>query len=212
MASLASAILSFPLRENNVFIAAFYGKIIFGLLQEDCFHKDLSVIVENFQIVDFYCILIKLLHSVNGPYPSNKMEFSTSTATYYWQVKSPTNLVIGLNQDNEISFTSNGFNDFLECFAKLIFPCLALKEQEKFMLHFAAQLTPTEIVQLNDISCALQFINQIKSTCGISTLDQYNSYLLLTRYRDLILIQKKLMSIFTTNECDKRIEILLKTN
>ena len=206
MASLASAILSFPLRENNVFIAAFYGKIIFGLLQENCFHKDFSV------IVDFYCILIKLLHSVNGPYPSNKMEFSTSTATYYWQVKSPTNLVIGLNEDNEISFTSNGFNDFLECFAKLIFPCLGLKEQEKFMLHFASQLTPTEIVQLNDISCALQFINQIKSTCGISTLDQYNSYLLLARYRDLILIQKKLMSIFTTNECDKRIEILLKTN
>ena len=206
MASLASAILSFPLRENNVFIAAFYGKIIFGLLQENCFHKDFSV------IVDFYCILIKLLHSVNGPYPSNKMEFSTSTATYYWQVKSPTNLVIGLNEDNEISFTSNGFNDFLECFAKLIFPCLGLKEQEKFMLHFASQLTPTEIVQLNDISCALQFINQIKSTCGIGTLDQYNSYLLLARYRDLILIQKKLMSIFTTNECDKRIEILLKTN
>ena len=121
MASLASAILSFPLRENNVFIAAFYGKIIFGLLQEDCFHKDLSVIVENFQIVDFYCILIKLLHSVNGPYPSNKMEFSTSTATYYWQVKSPTNLVIGLNEDNEISFTSNGFNDFWNALPNLFF-------------------------------------------------------------------------------------------
>ena len=209
MASLADSILSFPLKEKNLFIAAFYCKIIFGIIQENTFHAHQSITLEHFQIVNFYCVLIKILHSAaNGPFPSNKLEYENT----YWQVKSAQQLLFVINNDKEINFTSNGFNDFLECFAKLIYPSLALKEQEKFLFHFATLLNPTEIVKLNDITFVTQFINSVKSNYGLNSLDQYNSFLLLSRYRDLILVQKKLVSIFEFNECDKNIELILKTN
>ena len=209
MASLTDSILSFPLKEKKLFIAAFHGKIILGIVEENCFHASQSVVLEHFEIVDFYCVLIKILNSAaNGPFPSNKLEYQNT----FWQVKSAQQLVLVIDEDKEINFTSKGFNDFLECFAKLIYPCLALKEQEKFLFHFASLLNPTEIIKLNDISFVTQFISSIKSNYGLNSLDQYNSFLLLSRYRDLILVQKKLMSIFASNECDKNIELILKTN
>ena len=209
MASLKDSILSFPLKEKKLFIAAFYGKIILGIVEENCFYDSQSVVLDHFQIVDFYCILIKILNSAaHGPFPSSKFEYENT----YWQVKSAQQLVLVINEDREIIFTSKGFNDFLECFAQLIYPSLALKEQEKFLFHFASLLNPTEIIKLNDISFVTQFISSIKSNYGLNSLDQYNSFLLLSRYRDLILVQKKLMSIFASNECDKNIELILKTN
>ena len=133
MAALTDSILSFPLKEKKLFIAAFYGKIIFGIVQQNYFDESESVVVNHFEIVEFYCVLIKILHSAaHGPFPSNKLEYQNT----YWQVKSPQQLVFVINNDREINFTSNGFNDFLECFAKLIYPSLALKEQEKFLFHF----------------------------------------------------------------------------
>ena len=209
MASLTDSILSFPLKEKKLFIAAFYGKIIFGMVEKNYFCEGASVVLEHFEIVDFYCVLIKILHcAAHGPFPSNKLEYQNT----YWQVKSPQQLVFVINNDRDINFTSNGFNDFLECLAKLIYPSLALKEEEKFLFHFASSLNPTEIVKLNDIPFVTQFITSIKSNYGLNSLDQYNSFLLLSRYRDLILVQKKLMSIFVSNQCDKNIELILKTN
>ena len=209
MASLKDSIVSFPLKEKKLFIAAFYGKIIFGIVEENLFNGCEPVILEHFQIVSFYCVLIKILHcAAHGPFPSHKLEYENT----YWQVKSPQELILIINNDKEIKFTSNGFNDFLECFAKLIYPSLALKEQEKFLFHFATLLNPTEIVKLNDIPFVTQFINSVKLNYGLTSLDQYNSFLLLARYRDLILVQKKLMSIFVSNECDQNIELILKTN
>ena len=209
MAALTDSILSFPLKEKKLFIAAFYGKIIFGIVQQNYFDESESVVVNHFEIVEFYCVLIKILHSAaHGPFPSNKLEYQNT----YWQVKSPQQLVFVINNDREINFTSNGFNDFLECFAKLIYPSLALKEQEKFLFHFASLLNPTEIIKLYDIPFVTEFITSVKSNYGLNSLDQYNSFLLLSRYRDLILVQKKLMSIFASNQCDKNIELILKTN
>ena len=209
MASLTDSILSFPLKEKQLFIAAFYGKIIFGIVEDNLFQERQSVVLEHFQIVNFYCVLIKILHSAaHGPFPSHKLEYENT----HWQVKSAQELVFVVNNDKEINLTSNGFNDFLQCFAKLIYPSLALKEQEKFLFHFATLLNATEIIKLNDIRFVTQFINSVKSNYGLTSLDQYNSFLLLDRYRDLILVQKKLMSIFVSNECDKNIELILKTN
>ena len=58
MASLTDSILSFPLKEKKLFIAAFYGKIIFGIVQQNYFDESESVVVNHFEIVEFYCVLI----------------------------------------------------------------------------------------------------------------------------------------------------------
>ena len=137
------------------------------------FQERQSVVLEHFQIVNFYCVLIKILHNAaHGPFPSNKLEYENT----HWQVKSAQELVFVVNNDKEINFTSNGFNDFLQCFAKLIYPSLALKEQEKFLFHFATLLNATEIIKLNDIRFVTQFINSVKSNYGLTSLDQYNSF------------------------------------
>ena len=205
--ALSECLLVLPLRVKNVFIAAFYGTITCGVLKNEVFDEENSFCVEQFQIVDFYCILINLLKSAaNGPFPSSKFTFLENN---YWQVQSPTAIVLKIKISNEIRFSYETFHDFLQCFGQLIFPCLGLKDYQKFMIESASNLSQTEITQLKEISFAIKFINSFKTNFDINTIDIYNNYLLLSRFRDLILIYKKIMSIVPTNMADKNIEILL---
>ena len=205
--ALHESVLVFPLQVKNVFIAAFYGTITCGLLKDQVFGEENSFSIEHFQIVDFYCILINLLKSVaNGPFPSSKFTFFGNN---YWQVQSPTEMILKIKLGNEILFSYEAFHDFLLCFSQLIFPCLGLKDNQKFMLEAASNLSQTEVTQLSDISFALKFINSFPSNFEVGTIDIYDNYLLLSRFRDLILIHKKILSIIPFKISDKNIEILL---
>ena len=205
--ALRESVLSFPLRVKNVFIAAFYGRISCGLVTNETFEEANSFSVEHFEVVEFYVILINLLKSVaNGPFPSSKFNFLGNN---YWQVQSPAEMILKIKNGNEIIFSYEAFHDFLLCFAQLIFPSLGLRDYQKFMLESASNLSQTEVTQLNDFSFALKFINSFKDNFDVSTIDIYNNCILVSRFRDLILIYKKIMSIVPTQISDKNIEILL---
>ena len=205
--ALTECLLVLPLRVKNVFIAAFYGTITCGLLKSEVFDEDNSFSVEHFQIVEFYCTLINLLKSAaNGPFPSAKFNFLVNN---YWQVQGPTEIVLKIKIANEIRLSYEAFHDFLQCFGQLIFPCLGLKDYQKFMIESASNLSQTEITQLKEITFALKLINSFKTNFDVNTMDIYNNCLLLSRFRDLILIYKKIMSIASTDVAEKNIEILL---
>ena len=205
--ALRECVLIFPLHVRNVFIGAFYGRISCGLVKNEAFDEENTFTVQHFEVVEFYVILINLLKSVaNGPFPSSKFNFLGNNS---WQVQSPTKMILKIQSGNEIIFSYEAFNDFLLCFAKLIFPCLGLRDYQKFMLESASNLSQTEITQLNDFAFALKFINSFKENFDVSTIDIYNNCILVSQFRDLILIYKKIMSIVPTQISDKNIEILL---
>ena len=205
--ALRECLLILPLRVKNLFIAAFHGWISCGLLKNEAFDEENTVSVQHYEIVEFYCILINLLKSAaSGPFPSSKINFFGNN---YWQVQSPTEILLKIQIGKEISFSYEAFLDFLQCFGQLIFPCLGLQDYQKFMIESASNLSQTEITQLKEISFALKFINSFKSNYDVSTIDIYNNCVLLARFRDLILIYKKIMSIVPTDILDKNIEILL---
>jgi hypothetical protein len=91
--ALSKSLLSFPIRVSNFFLAAYYGKITCGLINNGYFDNHYSFSVEHYEIVDFYCVLVRLMTSADSAsYPSLKLNFGENN---YWQVVSNTDIVLG---------------------------------------------------------------------------------------------------------------------
>jgi hypothetical protein len=209
MASLTDSIVHLPIIKSNIYIAAFYGSIVFGTVLNKSFNKTFTIVIESNHFVQFYGFLVKLFHCLaHGPLPSAKLEFALSTETHFWQVNSD-NLILSIPSGSQTILLPEAFNEFVEKFAKLIVPSLGLKLQDKIIFFQASQMTVTDIVRLSDLSFAIKFIKQVKSEFDLFEMDEYDSFVVLSSYRDVIIVHKKLLSLFSSNECDKRIDILL---
>ena len=207
--ALSDSILSLGLKIDNLYIAAFTGKILCGFVKNNLFLENLTLIVNHFQIVGFYTTLIKLLNcAVNGPYPSEKIACVENT--FCWMVKSSNEITL-VFKETQITFTIESLYQFIDSFSRLIFLSLPLKQSEMFLLENAANLNISEIIQLKELNVSVPYIQSLKNKSWMTDLEDYKCCLILVHYCDLILVHKKLRSICNPL-VDKSIELVLQAS
>ena len=206
--ALSESILSFGLKADNLYISAFTGRILCGFVKNNLFVENVTLIINHFQIVNFYTTLIKLLNcTANGPYPSEKIVCAENTSC--WRVNSQHEVML-LFKESQIIFSIESLYHFIDSFSRLIFLILPVKQSEMFLLENTANLTISEIIQLKEPLVSAPYIQSVKSKTWIGDLEEYKCCHLLVHYCDLILIYKKLRSICNIPLLEKNIELVLQ--
>jgi len=206
MFSLESFTLLLAIKHLNCFVGCDNGQIILGSVASMKFDENCCVIISIKDIVDFYCGLIKLFSLIAaGPYPSDKVSFLDY---YSWQALNRNHVILGIKRNDTqrtIEFDYESFNSLIFCFSKVLFVSLGLREKEKILLHQIAAMSPDTIISLKDPQ-------QCSIFCKDLNTDAFNLSVLVTHYLDIIIIYKKLLSVWDESFNKMNIERILTSN
>jgi hypothetical protein len=193
--ALKGARLSFALKFENTFIAAYTGKILCGLVINGAFQDKCYFVIHHFQIVHFYTILIQLLKLTAAP-KCDPVRIDLKEENCYWQVISKElDLIIF---DTKLRFTVESLYNLIDSFCKVSFFSLPILQTEMLLLDTAARLEISEIIDLKDISKAITLIESLKQNPDktfLVKIPTFKGALLLNHYCHFVLIYKKLRSI-----------------
>jgi hypothetical protein len=202
--------LLLAVKHKNCFIGCVEGQIIFGKVNSRQFEDNYSVIINLTDIVDVYCGIIKLLScTVNGPYPSEKINFLKTSS---WQALSRNNIVLIIEKNKSqktLEFDYESFNSLLFCFAKVLLPSLGLNEKEKLLLHKIISLPIDSIVMLKDPQKCFLYCNDLDNR---EKVDAFNLSTLISHYCDVLIVYKKILSIWDESFNNSSIERILMSN
>jgi hypothetical protein len=196
-------------KHKNCFVGSRNGLILIGSVNLRQFEEKCCVVLNIEDIVDFYCALIKLFsYMASGPYPSNNVKFIDC---YFWQALSRDNIILAIEKNGTretLEFNYESFNSLMFCFSKVLFICLGLRSQEKLVFHHIASLPTETILSLKD---PLKCLNICKELNEIE-IEPYDLSVLIVHYTDIIIVYKKLLSVWDDSFNKINIEKILSTN
>jgi hypothetical protein len=206
---LQSFTLLLAVKHKNCFVGCGNGQILFGSVNTKQFEEKCCVVLYIPDIVDFYCALIKLFSLMaSGPYPSNNVKFMKS---YFWQALNRDNIILVIEKNGNretIEFNYESFNSLLFCLSKVLFVCLGLRSQEKLLFNHIASLPTETILSLKDPLKCSNFCKDFKEI----EIEPYDLSILIVHYSDILIVYKKLLSVWDNSFNETNIEKILSTN
>jgi hypothetical protein len=217
---------TYCLKENNIFISSFPGKIVFGLTSQIGYEKLKHFEFQYYHILNFFLAVVKIVQFFATAEEEKGLILDLKDKIYFWSGKSviedgkPIKIVkFGIeckgNISFEIVFNTSGFNNFIHVFTQLIFPCLCLKSLERQLFESAANKSITYIVNLKNLTICESFLKSFENEqrIEIDDLTKRNLIDVLIYYKEIILLYKKLKSLYNSTESEEgsRLESILNS-
>ena len=218
------------LKQENIFISAFPGAIIFGEVCPTGFLENKCFRFNHYQLFELYLALVSLIkfHISEAENSNEKGIILTlrNEELYYWCAskiifnQTETKIIkFGIEQKLQTVFELlleyEDLNNLINALSQMILPCLCLNPLERSIFDFASEQDITTLVTLTNPKIIEQFINtyEIKKDVKIDLIIKPNIVGNLIYYNEILIILQKLKTIFNPEMSIKnRIELLLDIN
>ena len=195
--NFSSAILYIPTKCEDIVIAAFDHKVVFGrncgqkfeTLQ--CFEINHNHVCEVFRGL-FYIIKA---YSKNSSDTNGSLCKKSASILYTWKIEpsignEPTILLIIQNNGNEcykLSLTIVHFNDIVLLLGNLILPSLNLSESANSVFEFILQLELEHLLQLKNAKSIDNLLLKNKNLLGLTQIEIHRISILVYYHLDVII-------------------------
>ena len=207
-----NACQTIALKQENIFVSAFPGKIVFGTPNNEGFLNLKTFQFYFYQLLELYLALlsvIKFLVSSELNCQKGILLKVSEEQIYFWVCK---NVQIN-NRDSKIAtfgiefqstcvfelvFDFDQLNNFISGISQCILPALCLKTLERQVLEEASEETLQYIIELNRRKNTQIFLRKIKNKnkFKIDSVVQPNLSDLIIYYHETIIIVHKLKSLY----------------
>jgi hypothetical protein len=220
---------TYCLKQSEIFISSFPGKIVFGLVNQNGYKKQKYFEFGSYFFFNFYLSVVKIVEFFATDLKTEDKGLITSQTetSYYWIGKSvvqdkKSTKVIKLGIESlktdggfEIVFNINQFNEFVKLFYKLIFPCLCLKTFERELFESVSLKSLSFVINLDKVETCKSYLKTFEKAKNIKidSVEELNLVDLLIYYNELIILYKKLKSLYNpTNPLEEnRLEAILNS-
>jgi len=213
---LQNAIIVFPLRLTDFFVAAYPRKIVFGPVEKQTFLSKNTICIDLMNFKLFYLAILKILSIFQQDKISiseSKDLFSFDSNKFSWHMDSTqcVRFFISSNTDEVIGrlrFDLVEFNELLHLFSHCILPSLLLPNLDLEFLDSVVQLDFLKIIELRDSSKAEKFISKSERFLHKS----FSYRILLQCHFDLVIIANKLKSFINDDILPNHFDDIIQPN
>lgn len=213
------------LKKSEIFISSFPGNVVFGVVSFIGYSKKQSFQFKHQEFLNFYLTILKIVKffSENTSNVDQKgLILSKNESTnYFWigtilQRAEVTEKVIkfGIEFNDtiifEIIFNAEQFNELIHIFSELMLSCLCLKSFERELIEvIVSESSIKRLITLNNKKCMKLFLQKFKDKYCLNVIEEQNFVHIFSYYIELIVIFKKLKSLYNPENNDHRIEAII---
>ena len=202
---------TFALKQENLFISAFPGSVVFGEVCPTGFIQQKFFKFLHFQYFELYLAIVSIIKFQVSENTTEKgiILQKSEEELYYW-----TGTTVQINRRDckilklfiefqfetifEIVLTSEQLNNLIGSISQLILPSLCLNNIEVQIFEFASEQSISFLVTLNNYKNCEKFIKTFESVkeLNIDSILQSNFVYNLIYYNEIIILYHKFQSIY----------------
>ncbi|MBM3938476.1 MAG: hypothetical protein FJ333_07480 [Sphingomonadales bacterium] len=208
---LKNALILYPLRLSDLFIASYARKILLGICCDDeKFSIKTSLIFSLNHTKVIFTEIVNILKALAFDKPTAtpyKLLCSYDNFTYLWQINDSGNVQLASSLNDTLIvtyvFSYEQFNELLFLFSQCLIPTLCLKDEESEFLEELTELSFVELVKLKEPIKAKQFLKTKPFN------QKYFKLKILTYHLDIVLIINKIKGFCNPSILPNKIDFIL---
>jgi len=222
----ADSCQTLSLKTSDIFISSFPGKIVFGEPNSLGYSNLQSFQYKHHQFLNLYLSFVNIVQffASNSNNTEKGLILTHSENTiYFWSGKSVVQenvnkrvIKFGIDVSDSIIFeiilNSEQFNELVYTFSSLMLSCLCLKSFERnFIEHISEELSLIKLLSLKNKKVSNKVLKELIKEKNIDSVNESNILQLIIYYNELIILHKKMKSMYNLELIDiNRIDSILK--
>ena len=198
MFTFSESRLTLPLNQNEMFISAYYGKLVFGKsLKNGLYHK--YFVFEICDISTFYNSLLKVVKFFAGSTTLKEL-IQNKNETIYFLTSKQVNITekfisFAIEENSTTTFemllSQADFNRFIEAISNVLWHCLCAKDDQLLKLKIISSLPVTNLLALKDTKKMQEFLKKNCNDCS----ENFTIIVLFEYHLDIIIMLHNLRSL-----------------
>ena len=192
------------LKQDNLFISAFPGYIVFGKVCPVGFCERKYFKFSFYQVFELYAALVSVIKfKVNeNAFNDKGLILVIKDEVYFWSGSKVVNngnenktIKFGIEFKSEIIFelefdSDDNFNNFINAVTKTLLPCLCLNQLEREVFEFVSDQSLSILITLNNLQTSKNLLKdfQEKNNLQIDSLTEPNIREHLIYYNEIIIL------------------------
>ena len=198
-------------KQQNIFISAFPGKIVFGDVCSTGYKQSRYFKFEFYQMCELYISLINIINFLVSSEKTSERHLIikiNETTNYFWlgntvlvDKKESKVVQFGIESQSDvkfkIDFNGEQLNNLIKYISEMILPCLCLQSNQRQIFQSVIKQSISVIVSLNNYQTCQKYLQneQQKSNLKIDDITLPNLIDELIYYNELLLIIYKIKSL-----------------
>jgi hypothetical protein len=223
----AESCLTLSLKNSEIFISSFPGKIVFGEPNSYGYINSKSFQYNHHQFFNLYLSFVNIIHffaSSSNENDKGLILTQSQNTIYFWTGKIVVQenqvnkrvIKFGLEIDDNITFeiilTSEQFNELVYAFSTLILSCLCLKSFERqFIEEITEELSIIKLLSFKNKKVSNKAFRELMKSKNIDIINESNILQLMVYYNEIIILYKKIKNMYNLELIEvNRIDAILK--